>query len=137
MKRRRYYFYLNPHDEYKWTKCPKCEQKTKVRKHCLMVHYKESFLGTKHLISLNKTCKFCTSCELIIVQKSEIENYIKYFLIQFEVEFKPTNYLVFGTLDKVLWEQNLSLSKVLSSIYRFKNTWDFDIQRAGWYYAGK
>ena len=87
MKKSKYYFYLNPHDAYKWTKCPKCDNKTKVRKYCLMIHYEEKTVNFNQLISLNKSCKFCPYCELIIGQKSEIETYLNQIIPNFGFRF--------------------------------------------------
>jgi hypothetical protein len=106
MKEPKYKFYLNPHDEYKWTKCPNCENKTKVRKYCLMVHYQDKATGFNQLVSLNKSCKFCPYCELIIAQKSELETYINQIVTNFGLKFNPNNYLVFGTMDKNDWKKS-------------------------------
>ncbi|MEM7575704.1 MAG: hypothetical protein AAF433_22565 [Bacteroidota bacterium] len=54
MQKSKYNFYLNPHDEYKWTKCPKCDNKTKVKKYCLMIYYEEKTVNFNQLISLKK-----------------------------------------------------------------------------------
>ena len=34
----RHYFFLNPYEDYAFTKCPKCDEKTKVRKFPLAIH---------------------------------------------------------------------------------------------------
>lgn len=47
LKRARHYFFLNPYGDMAFTRCPKCEQKTKIRKYCLVVH-----MDPKHLFSL-------------------------------------------------------------------------------------
>ncbi|MFT6149598.1 MAG: hypothetical protein ACJAUH_002292 [Saprospiraceae bacterium] len=141
MKKPKYNFYLNPHDIYKWTKCPKCENKTKVRKHCLMIHYKDKKKNFNQLISLNKSCKFCPYCELIIAQKSEIEIYINQIITNIGLKFNPNNYFVFGTMDRNDWKKSqkepLNQGKAFDFVAPFKDTWDFEIQPAGWYYEGK
>ena len=47
----RHYFFLNPYDDAAFTRCPNCEEKTKIRKYCLLIH-----IDPKHLLSLNKSC---------------------------------------------------------------------------------
>lgn len=133
----KYYFYLNPHDEYAWTKCPKCDNSTKVRKYCLMIHYEEKSQNYRQLFSLNKTCKFCPYCELIIGKKSEIESLLQQILTQLGKGFNPEHYFVFGTMDRKDWKkgqkEHLHPGKVLNLAYRFKDIWDFKIRPAGWY----
>lgn len=138
MQKSKYYFYLNPHDEYKWTKCPKCDNKTKVRKYCLMIHYEEKTVNFNQLISLNKSCKFCPYCELIIGQKSEIETYLNQIIPNFGFRFSSDNYFVFGTMDRKDWKksqkESLNQGKALDVVLRFKDIWDFEIRPAGWYF---
>src|SRR5438093_9778286 len=48
----RYAFILNPHADTKFTKCPRCEAKTNLRKLSLVIHV-EGF----GLVLLGKTCR--------------------------------------------------------------------------------
>lgn len=141
MKKSKYNFYLNPHDQYKWTKCPKCENKTKLRKYCLMVHYEEKIVNFHQLISLNKSCKYCPYCELIIGQKSEIEHILNQIVHGFGLQFNPDNYFVFGTMDRKDWKKSqkelLNQRKALDLVFQFKDIWDFEIRPAGWYFEGE
>ena len=137
MQPAKYYFYQNPHDYYKWTKCPKCENKTKLRKYCLTIHYQEKSANFHQIVSLNKSCKFCPSCELIIAQQSEIESYLQQIIQGFGFSFNPENYLVFGTMDRKDWkkgqEEVFQSKDALEVISPFKDVWEFEIQPAGWY----
>ncbi|MEM6297768.1 MAG: hypothetical protein AAF740_03665 [Bacteroidota bacterium] len=141
MKNSKYYFYLNPYDDYKWTKCPKCETKTKVRKYCLMIHYKDESVDANQVLSLNKTCKFYPSCELIIAQQSELENFLTQMIQEIGLPpFKSNSYLVFGTIDRKDWKKGqdgeLSSGGILEVVSPFKDHWDFEIEPAGWYFDG-
>lgn len=137
MKKPKYYFYLNPHDEYAWTKCPKCDNKTKVRKYCLVIHYEEKSQHYHQLFSLNKTCKFCPYCTLIIAKKSEIEELLQQILSQLGRSFNPENYFIFGTMERKDWKKGqkeaVNPGKALDAAYPFKDMWDFEIRPAGWY----
>ncbi len=141
MQKSKYYFYLNPHEEYKWTKCPKCDNKTKLRKYCLMIHYGDKTANFNQLISLNKSCKFCPYCELIIGQKSEIETYLSQLIPGLGLRFNQKNYFVFGTMDRKDWRKSqkepLNQRKALDIIFQFKDILDFDIRPAGWYLEGE
>ncbi len=136
----KYYFYPNPHDEYAWTKCPKCDAKTKLRKFCLMIHYEDKPLRFHRMLSLRMDCKLCTECELIIKKKTEIESYLKMAVESWGMKFNPKNYLVFGTMEMQDWKQNqltpIDPSKALEKIAPFKDVLDFKIQPAGWYFTG-
>jgi len=35
-KESHHYFFLNPYQDMAFTRCPKCKEKTKIRKHCLV-----------------------------------------------------------------------------------------------------
>ena len=96
-RERRYHFISNPYDDCGFTRCPRCEEKTKVRMFCLLIH-----VEPRHLVSLNKSCKFCPSCEIIIVKKAEIEGYLAAICEQRWPECIGNDYLVVGTLDRKL-----------------------------------
>lgn len=105
-----------------------------------MIHYNEKRVNFNQLVSLNKSCKFCPYCELIIGQKSEIETYLSQIISNFGFQFNSDNYFVFGTMDRKDWKKSqkepLNQGKALDVIYRFKDILDFEIQPAGWYYEG-
>ena len=48
-KKTRHYFFLNPYEDCAFTKCPKCDQATKVRKFPLAIH-----IDPNQLFFLNK-----------------------------------------------------------------------------------
>ncbi|MEM1326531.1 MAG: hypothetical protein AAGI23_11280 [Bacteroidota bacterium] len=139
MQPSKYKFYLNPHDEYKWTKCPNCDRKTKVRKHCLIIAYGQQGKSLEKIFSLNKTCKFCIKCELIIAQQSEIEDITAQMVAQFGLRFNPKDYTVVGTMDRQDWKKGMkdptSSTANQSSIIFFEDIWAFEIQPGGWYPA--
>ena len=60
----RHYFFLNPYEDAAFTRCPKCETKTLIRKFPLVVH-----IEPQQLFILNKKCRFCPRCDLIIARK--------------------------------------------------------------------
>ena len=109
-----------------FTKCPKCENTTKIRKFPLVIH-----IEPNTLLILNKNCKYCPICYLIIAKKSDIE----YFMTaQFETT-DPTivgnDYLVFGTLDKKDWQKNktdpMNTGETMDKAYVFKDILNFEM----------
>ncbi len=122
--KQRYYFLLNPYTDAAFTKCPKCETKTRVRKYYLLIHIKPY-----RLVSLNINCKYCPYCDLIIAKKHEID------LLLYEIckknfpEILGNEYLIFGTLDRK--DRNKFQGVVtcpgesLKKAYQFKDVWNF------------
>lgn len=64
----RYRFALNPFPEVRWSRCPRCEKLTHARKFPLLIHI--DGLG---LLTLGKTCRYCTPCEFVIADQAELE----------------------------------------------------------------
>ncbi len=130
--KKRHRFFLNPYNDCAFTKCPKCEIKTKIRKFPLVIH-----IEPQQLLLLNKQCKYCTNCDLIIAKKQEIEPLMAVSFSQSNPKIIGNNYLVMGTVDKKDWKEgnqnSLSPSEMLERIYVFKDVWNFDVIPAGWY----
>ena len=62
----RHRLFLNSYDEYAFTKCPKCDAITKIRKFPLAIHIKPN-----QLFPLNKSCKYCPGCDLNTSETSD------------------------------------------------------------------
>lgn len=98
--RPRYSFVLNPYPRERFTRCPRCEAKTRVRKIPLVIHFEP--VG---LVMLRKTCRLCVVCEILVAHQAEIERLID-ALGQTQAEKRE--YLVLGTLDMKTWRRGLS-----------------------------
>src|SRR6266511_2521380 len=98
--RRRHLFFLNPYVDAAFTKCPKCEGKTKQRKLPLVIH-----IEPDQLFVLNKTCRYCPYCDLIIARQREIESLMAALFETRRPEVVGNKYLVVGTLDRADWKQ--------------------------------
>jgi len=124
-KKDRYYFFLNPYIDNAFTRCPECSCKTRVRKIPLAIMLEKE----KIFLCLNKTCKYCPYCELIIAKKQEIEDMLKIFLGR--EELGEEDYLVFGTQDKKIWRKGLKHEVDQEELYKgitlFKDVWDFKV----------
>ena len=64
-----YQFFLNPHQDYRFTKCPLCEAKMRSRKLPFLVH-----VDPMHLLILNMTAAYCPGNDLLIVHKDILES---------------------------------------------------------------
>jgi hypothetical protein len=129
-QKKRHKFFLNPYSDCAFTKCPKCDSKTKVRKYPLVIH-----VEPQQLFLLNKKCKYCPSCDLIIAKKQEIEAFLALALPQ----LSDNDHLVIGTLERQDWVEgnkgSISPSEIIERMYVFKTVWDFEVRPAGWYPA--
>ena len=130
--KKRHRFFLNLYSDCAFTKCPKCDTKTKLRKFPLVIH-----IEPKQLFLLNKQCKYCPSCDLIIAKKQEIEPLMAATFVQTNPQIVGNNYVVMGTVDKKDWKEGdknlLSPSEMIGRIYVFKDVWNFEVIPAGWY----
>ena len=123
----RYAFVLNPHTDTKFTKCPRCETKTNLRKLSLVIHV-DGF----GLIILGKTCRLCLRCDTLIVHKGELDK-----LLGTVVTVSKPEYVVLGTADRPTYRRGLaggaSLDDVMTHMSDFKSYWNVEITPAGWY----
>ena len=129
--KKRHKFFLNPYSDCGFTKCPKCDTKTKIRKYPLVIH-----IEPQQLFLLNKKCKYCPSCDLIIAKKQEIESFLALTL---NSQLSLDDYLAIGTVERKDWVQgnkgSLSPLEIMERMYVFKDVWDFEVIPAGWYPA--
>ena len=123
----RYAFILNPHADIKFTKCPRCETRTNLRKLSLVIHL-EGF----GLVLLGKTCRLCVRCETLIAHKAEVDT-----LLSTVVNNSKPEYIVLGTVDRRTHRRGLAASASLDDVRAhtsdFKSYWNVDVTPAGWY----
>jgi hypothetical protein len=63
------------------------------------------------LLSLNKTCRYCPHCDLLIAHQDDVEHLLASIFTELRPEIVGNTYLVVGTLDKTIWKRTfLSLS---------------------------
>ena len=131
--RRKHFFFLNPSPNVAFTKCPKCERPTKLRKFPLAIH-----IEPHQLFILNKTCRYCERCDLIIARKSEVEPLMTTTFEQRAPEIIGNDYLVFGVLERKDWLEStkgkLSEGDTIERVIVFKDVLHFKVIPAGWYY---
>jgi hypothetical protein len=123
----RYAFVLNPHADAKFTRCPRCETRTRLRKVSLVIHL-EGF----GVVLLGKTCRLCLHCETLIAHKAELDK-----LLSTAVTIAEPQYFVLGTADRRTYRQGLtggtSLDDVKAHTSDFKSHFNVEIRPAGWY----
>ena len=127
----RHYFFLNPYKNEAFTICPQCRGKTKLRKYPLVIH-----IEPRQLFSLNKTCKYCEKCDLIIGKQSEIEDLMSACCEKLDPAIIGNDYVVVGTFDKSDWRQYSKKTtypeETVDKVYIFKDVKHFEIIQGGW-----
>ena len=131
----RHYFFLSTYQEEAFTKCPKCNKKTKVRKYPLAIHIEPG-----QFCFLNKICKYCPNCDLIIAKKTDVEDLMVRCFEETNPSIIGNDYLVVGTVDRPVWRKYhkdpQSPGDVLDDIYVFKGMKNFELMPS-WYYDPK
>ena len=134
-QRTRYYFFLNPYEDCAFTRCPKCDGKTKLRKFPLAIH-----IEPHQLLFLNKTCRYCMNCDLIIAKKSEVESLMAATCETRNPSIIGNDYVIHGTLEKSDWRKYRTLSEdsaeVLDRVFLFKDILDFEVIPGKWHFSG-
>jgi hypothetical protein len=137
MKKQRYLFYLNPFEEYKWTRCPNCNAKTKLRKYCLVIAFGEKSKSGTTFLTLNKSCKFCPECELVIASKFEIESHLYQLCAESGRHYVADDFFIFGTMDRKDWLQQqqkpTDFDAFEKAIHPFVDALEFEVKPGGWY----
>jgi len=132
---RRHYFFLNSYKDAAFTKCPKCESNTLLRKFPLVIH-----INPRQVLVLNKKCRYCAGCDLIIARKPEVESLMAAICEDKNPEIIGNDYLIVGTLEKRDWRARNSIGDDVETIERmcvFKGVWDFEPACHSWYPAKK
>ena len=130
--KKRHYFFPNPYEDCAFTRCPKCDNKTKIRKFPLVVH-----IDPHQMLLLNKECEYCPSCDLIIIKKKQFEQLLAINFRQINPDIADNNYLVMGVVERKDWKESLKRQfeppEILERMYVFKDVWNFEVIPAGWY----
>ena len=129
----RYWFLLNRHAGARFTKCPRCEAQTRLRKLALVVHVERP--DGPRLAVLGKTCRLCAVCEMLIVDQADLERLIAASGLCREA--RKAGYLVLGTVGLGVWRRGLagdvSLGDVRQQMADFNAYMDVDFTPGGWY----
>ncbi len=126
----RYTFFLNPYTDARFTKCPKCEGKMGQKKLPLVIHIDDG-----GMMVLNKTCRYCPACDLLIAHKDEIEALLASYFQRAAPEVVGNDYLVVGTVDRADWrrgtEGNVTPRDMIEVLHDFQDVVQFK-PMGGW-----
>jgi hypothetical protein len=134
--RKRHYFFLNPYEDCAFTKCPKCQSQTKIRKFPLVIH-----IDPRQLLLLNKQCRYCPGCDLIIAKKSELESLMAACFEESKPDLIGNDYLVMGVVERKDWREGrkgrMLDSEIIDRMLVFKDVFNFEPAHYGWYREGE
>ena len=128
----RYSFLLNSYPTFRLSKCPKCERPTHQRKFPLLILIKDGVA-----MVLGKTCKYCTSCELIMAFRDELESELAIAASKACPDAVGNDYEVIGTMDRKVWKEGLNreraeLESEIDHVADFKEILNLEVEPGGW-----
>jgi hypothetical protein len=86
-------------------------------------------------LTINKTCRFCGHCNLLIAHKDELENLLAQLFQRLDPKLIGNDYLVIGTLDRADWKQGMSgeftLQDMIEVLHDFEDVVQFKLV-GGW-----
>ena len=56
-------------------------------------------------VSINKTCRYCPDCDILIAHQDELEKLLEQLRSQYFPDFVWEDYLVVGTIERKLWKE--------------------------------
>ncbi len=126
-----YRFVLNPSSDVRFTTCPNCSGKTLLRKIPLAVH-----VNPHHPTMLNKQCRYCTNCDLLICHQDELEHMLVQTFQPRAPELIGNEYLVLGTFDKATWRQRekepITMGNLPENLHDFNEYLQVEYTPAHW-----
>jgi hypothetical protein len=117
----RYSFFLNPYSDDRFSRCPKCQRLTNIRKFAFLIH-----IDPRGLFALRKASRYCPVCELIIVHQDELESQLIAILSQQDPSQVGKPYFVIGSFKMKAWKAGMQTPLAFKDIR--KNTADFKYQ---------
>ncbi len=129
----RYSFVLHPDVRDRFTRCPRCNAQTRLRKLPLVIHV-EHPAGAR-LTILGKTCRLCVVCEMLIAHAADITQQLVASGVAAEGDAPDS--VVLGTVAPRVWRAGLArgvtLEAVRTSMADFKQYMRVDVTPGGWY----
>lgn len=128
----RYAFVLHTDVRDRFTRCPRCRARTRLRKLALVIHV-EHPAGAR-LAMLGKTCRLCVMCEVLIAHEQELTPLLRASGVA--TTNAAPDYLVLGTVAAPVWRSGIahgvSLEAVRESMADFKQYLRVDVIPGGW-----
>ncbi|PYU92256.1 MAG: hypothetical protein DMG08_13330 [Acidobacteria bacterium] len=98
----RHRFALNPHVDYRASRCPGCARPTRRRKFVLSIG-----VVPGHIVAMGKDCRYCPDCDVIIAHQDELEDLLAKLFADAAPEVVGNDYVVLGLVERRFWRQHL------------------------------
>jgi hypothetical protein len=125
-----YRFFLNPYEDVRFSSCLQCANKTQRHKLPLFIH-----VSPEQPVTLNKTCRYCPNCDLLIAHQDEIEDILVRAFTKLNPEIVGNDYLVIGKVERATWKRTmqnqLPTQVTLDALHDFKEVVSFK-PAGGW-----
>ena len=112
-------FFLNPYQEDRFTRCPECEQLMKNRKNPFLVSFRPNIL-----MIFNISGRYCPGCDLLIIHKDIVEEYLVTALAQRNYELSGNSYMILGIVERCAWreskKQAIGWQDAIKNLHDFK-----------------
>ncbi len=123
---RRYkFFFLNPYKDVRFSYCPKCQGKTKLRKVPLAIQ-----MQPVQLVAVNKSCRYCPACDLLIAHQDEVEEQLASKSGPRPQALIGNSYLIMGTMERADWQRSctepMTPAQLQECLYGFKQVLKFE-----------
>ena len=86
-------------------------------------------------LALNKTCRYCPHCDLLIAHQDELEAQLVEFFTRQKPEVIGNDYLVLGTMDRATWQRGrkevMTVQGMVQALHDFKEVLRFE-PAGGW-----
>lgn len=123
-------FFLNPYENERFTRCPNCSQKTKIRKFPFAIH-----IDPNVLMTLNMSGPYCPSCDLIILHQDKVEGLLTASFIERDPSIIGNDYLIIGTVERSYWRKASTkggtYQELFDNLHDFKKHVQYEVHY-GW-----
>jgi hypothetical protein len=96
----------------RFTRCPRCSARTRLRTLALVIHVEHP--AGAHLMMLGKTCRLCVVCEVLIAHEQEVTPLLVASGIA--TSSAAPNYLVLGTVAARVWRSGIARGVSLEAV---------------------
>jgi|SRR5579859_1697023 len=125
-------FFLNPYPDIRYSFCPQCNGKTKLRKNPFLVHIFPEFPTL-----LNMTGPYCPKCDLLILHQDRVEQMLIATSEQHgHPELIGKDYLVVGIVERSFFRVasagHIPASTLFDNLHGFKQHVTFEPSRWQW-----
>jgi hypothetical protein len=126
----RHTFFLNPYEDERFTRCPECEQPTRVHKKPFLIH-----IDPDVLLLLNMRGRYCPACDVLILHQNVVEDLLVRTFAQRRPGIIGNDYLILGTVELAFWRKHrgeASVGPAFDNLHDFERVVIYEPMRPRW-----